>query len=391
MKYSARAFLLIMGLLTACTRLPDPDTVLFVPTLAQLPTATPTSIATDTHTPTPTFTPSDTLTPSPTFTDTPTPTETHTPTPSATLTWTPSPTFTPSFTNTPTFTPSNTRRPTSTPTNTRRPTSTATNTLIPTATFTETPTTIPSATVLPPVILNFSAVPPSIAAGGTVMLVWNAQADSARVEMLNGAGALLQAIPIPAAGQYSIVPPQNIGRQVMFRLVVTRAGVEDTRIVPVGIACAIPFFFGDQYAPPGAQCPGAQAVSGSGAFQPFERGIALAVNAPGINRVYGLIDSTRQYAGAANSWDGTTLNNSPAPSGLFMPQGVLNWLYYHTLAPVGGWNSALGWATANADTNTRIFQWEGAQSVGSAFYIDAPNGAVYRFSGGDVGTWARVR
>ena len=39
----------------------------------------------------------------------------------------------------------------------------------------------------------------------------------------------------------------------------------------------------------------------------------------------------------------------------------------------------------------RTIQWETAVGGSNPFYIDAPDGAVYRFSGGDNGSWSRLR
>ena len=117
----------------------------------------------------------------------------------------------------------------------------------------------------------------------------------------------------------------------------------------------------------------------------------LYVSANGLNHIYGLQYDGSLYIGYINGWDGSTLNTSPAPSGRFMPQEMFNWAYYNTLAPIGSWNSALGWATANIVNAPRTIQWENAVGGSNPFYIDAPDGAVYRFSGGDSGTWSRVR
>jgi hypothetical protein len=70
---------------------------------------------------------------------------------------------------------------------------------------------------------------------------------------------------------------------------------------------------------------------------------------------------------------------------------MFNWAYYSTLAPIGSWNSSIGWGTTDINSDPRTIQWEGSPGGSGAFYIDAPGGAVYRFSGGDSGTWGRLR
>jgi hypothetical protein len=55
---------------------------------------------------------------------------------------------------------------------------------------------------------------------------------------------------------------------------------------------------------------------------------------------------------------------------------------------VGAWNNAIGWATANINNDVRTIQFE---QNSLAFYIDAPGNIVFRFSGGDSGTWTRIK
>jgi hypothetical protein len=129
-----------------------------------------------------------------------------------------------------------------------------------------------------------------------------------------------------------------------------------------------------------------------GRYQPFERGIMLYVNVSGMNRIYALQYDGSRYQAYINGWDGATFDATAPPSGRFMPQEMFNWAYYRSLAPSGGsWNSAIGWATADIVSQARSIQWENAVGGQNPFYIDAPDGSVYRFSGGDSGTWSRLR
>ena len=115
------------------------------------------------------------------------------------------------------------------------------------------------------------------------------------------------------------------------------------------------------------------------------------VSANGLNHVYGLQNANSLYIGYTNAWDGSTLNNAGAPSGRFKPAEMFNWAYYNTLAPIGSWNSAIGWGTADIVNAPRTIQFENAVGGSNPFYIDAPDGGIYRFSGGDNGTWSRLR
>jgi hypothetical protein len=70
---------------------------------------------------------------------------------------------------------------------------------------------------------------------------------------------------------------------------------------------------------------------------------------------------------------------------------MFNWAYYNTSAPGGNWSDVLGWATSAILNAPRTIQWENAVGALNPFYIDAPDGGVYRFSGGESGTWGRLR
>lgn len=375
-----RRWLLVFLVLTVFAACQPSDEVVVVPTLMVLPSPTITDTPTDTPIPTWTFTYTPSETPSDTPTFTLTPSNTPLPTRTSTPTFTPSftATSTPTDTYTPTFTPSNTFTPSLTPSDTFTPT------LTPTETMTPTPTPLAQ-------IITFGASPTSATAGTLVRLAWTTVAEVVRIEQLDQNGAITQTFPPqPATGTLMVVVP-NTGRLVQYRLVALRAGAEVSQTIPVTIICAAGWFFGDQYAPPGTGCPGSAALVGQGAFQRFEHGMMIYVNANGLNRIYGLQNDGSRYVALTNGWDGVTVRNDPAPSGRFIPEQMFNWAYYNTLAPIGSWNSAIGWGTSAIDLNNRIIQWEGPVGGTGPFFIDAPNAEVYRFSGGDVGTWMRIK
>lgn len=364
----------VLLLLIAGCEFQTPLATPVLPTVAVLPTLTPSATFTATPTPTntPTATATATTTPTPTLTRTPTPTATRTPTltRTPTATWTATPTATPTITRTPRPTRTPTRTPTFTPSATR------------------TPSLTPTANV--PQIISFQPSAANVQANTTIIFYYaTVNADSARIEQLNQQGALIQSYPVPVSGQFPVLVQSTFGRVLVFRFVAVRGGAEVAQSVTIGVSCQIPWFFGDAIAPVDAGCPQSLAAAASGAFQPFERGVMIYVTASALNRVFTLQNDGSRYLAYINGWDGTTQNTSPAPSGLFIPQQMFNWVYYNTLSPNGlSWNSALGWATSNIDTNTRTVQYETGTG---RFYIDAPGGVVYRFSGGDNGQWARIR
>lgn len=346
--------ILVMLVMTACQ--PQAEETGVLPTLAVLPSVTPT------------LTP--TITPTPTNTDTPTPTLTATPTD------TPTSTLTATVTNTPTIT----RTPTSTLTLT--PTETAT----PVATDTPTLTSTPNA----PQIISFTSSVASGAANSTLLLSWSTVADTARIDQLNQQGAVTQTFPIAPTGELSVVLPGNLGKQVVYKLVALRGGLEVSQSIPIALLCSVGWFFGDQFAPPAAQCPTAVGAIATGAFQPFERGVMLYTNANGLNKVYALLNSSNSYSAITSGWDGSsqTPNFGSAPSGFKSPAEHFLWVYNTQLAPVGTWVQAMGWATGDLNKDNRTIQFEQGTN---AIYIDAPGGAVYRLVGGDAGTWAKIK
>lgn len=394
-KYSrfSGLFLLIgMALITACQ--PQQAQVVEVPTLMALPTETETWTPSHTFTPSDTYTPTHTFTPTDTPTHTPTFTSTHTATPPPTV---PSPTFTWSYTFT--WTPSITPRPTLTPSNTPEPPTLTpspvpSNTRIPSRTPlpppTLTPSPFPSPTVPQPQITSFVTSANQIASNGTLLVSWTAIAETARLDVLSQSNAVLQSYPVPVAGSYSIVPGPGAGTLIYVRLTVFRSGAQTSQTLPIAVLCAQPWFFGNQYAPPGTGCPADLGATYNGSFQAFERGFMLYVTANGINRIYGAVN-TGAYVGVASGWDGSPGSSTP-PGCSIAVEGVINWAYNSSFGPnAQSWNQALGCPTGGIASGTFTIQYENAVGGSNPFFANTPDTAVYRFSGGDFGTYTRIR
>lgn len=348
-------FLIITVLLLAACQ--GQAEIVELPTLAVLPSLEPSN--------TPTSTPSPTDTPTATATLTPT----ATPSPTNTLTGTPTKTYTPTIT----YTPSLTHTPTAT------------------ATFTPTNTPIASATPLAPQIISFTASATSVTANSSVTLSWNAVADAARLDQLNQQGGVVQSFSITPTGTLPVTVP-GTGKLVVYRLVAQRGGQEVTQSVAITVQCATGWFFGDQYAPADAGCPTAVGAVGPGAFQPFERGFMIYVNANSLNTVYGMTSTDGRFIGYPNGWDGTTTYScwGATGGGLVAPQSMFAWMYCNTNTPIaiqGAWGQAIGLATAAINNDNRTIQYEDGTG---AFYIDAPNGVVYRFVP-STGTFVKIK
>jgi hypothetical protein len=316
----------------------------------------------------PSLTPSNTFTPTNAATNTPTPTSTNTPT------------------ITPTFTPS--QAPTPTVSVTSSITATFTLTYTPTRTATSTPSQTPLASATPntPQIVSFTSSTSTVSANNVITLQWVTISDSTRIDLLNQQGGVVQTFAtVTPSGQISVTVPGNLGRQVIYRLVAMRSGQEASQSVPIIINCTIAWFFGDATGVTG--CPSAVGSISGGAFQNFERGLMIYVTANGMNKIYGLQTSDNRYIAYQNGWDNSALSYDNAPSGFFQPKEEFRWAFINTLAPVGTWQNSIGWGTSDINRDLRTIQFE--ESTG-AFYIDSPLG-IYRFSGGDNGTWTKVK
>jgi hypothetical protein len=226
-----------------------------------------------------------------------------------------------------------------------------------------------------------------------VLFSWASDAQVAQIEQVTAAGAVIQAIPVPPSGQYSLVV-QTVsggGQQVFYRLTASLNGVIATsNVVTIGVQCPATWFFGTP--PPGTGCPTAVGAIANGAFQRFERGFMVYITANGLNRVCAAQDAGAQYICVTSLWDGSTINSTAPPSGLFAPEQQFNWAYYNTLAVGGTWNAVIGWATMNIALGPRTIQFESIPGGGEGpFFVDTADGAIIRFSGGTSGTWTRIR
>ncbi len=347
-------------LLAACQ--PQEEVVL-LPTVAVLPSLTP----------------SNTPTPKPTETSTPTATDTPTSTPTAT--------FTPTNTSTPSRIPA-TSTFTLTPTFTLTATNTVTNTPVSTNTPTATTTPVATETPLAPQILSFNATATNVTANSSVTLVWSAQAESARIDVLNAQAQVTQTFNVVPSGSLPVTIPGNLGTLVVYRLTVFRGTQQDTRSVAITVQCATAWFFGNQYAPPNSGCPTGPQTTGAGAFQAFERGFMIYINDSNRNTIFGAQNQDARFITYPNGWDGTTAYTcfGTPTSGLVAPQNMFAWAYCNTNAPIGAWTSSVGFGTTNIDAGNRTIQFEDSGAV----YIDSPLG-VFRFSNTSSGTWTKIK
>ncbi|MCA9881895.1 MAG: hypothetical protein KC708_02950 [Anaerolineae bacterium] len=340
-----RRYLITLLLLVVIAAACQPQAEEPLPTLAALNTPTP-------ITPSATFTATNTV--EPTATHTPTATSTSTTTATATNTMTPTATSTSTVTATSSITPTNTV--------------TATATATATSTATRTPTA--TATANAPIINSFNSNITAATPGMQVILTWDADADSARLERLNTSGVIQETLSVPPISTATMTIPSGETR-VLYRLVAIRAGQETSLSVAIAVSCATPWFFAN--APASIGCPGAAATVTTGAYQPFERGFMFRAQYSAMNRVCGIQNDRQMYT----CFDYTAYIGTPPaipPGGLQVPGPDLQDVFYNKLAIGGPWYTVIGWGTTTMTSPTISVQ----PGINGQLYIGLPNG-IYRF------------
>ncbi len=358
-RWSLVAAALLVLTAASCQPTPYP-----MPTMLVMPTSTVTYTPTRTLTPTNTRTPTATSTRTPTATSTPPPTETHTPTA----------TFTNAPTDTPTFTP------------TVRPTSTRTPTFTRTPTRTRVPTLTRTPTVPPPVITVFTVEPNSVSSGGIVVVRWESNGDTATLDLLSAAGALIRSLPVEPKGERSIPLTADTGNVVILRLTAFKSGVaSEPRQISVTVQCPSPWFFQPQ--PTG--CPPQPAAAGAFVFQQFERGVAFFI--ANTNNVYFLSFTDSRVNAYPNTWvPGMPIPTaiSPTPAGFQEPQGQIGFVWRTQPWSDGRkLDQVVGYPTLPQQNYNGFLQFG---MTPSDIYLRGPDGRVYKLGLAGAGTWSIV-
>jgi hypothetical protein len=243
------------------------------------------------------------------------------------------------------------------------------------------------------VIVSFTTNSTSVAPNTQIVLRWQAEGESVRIEVLTSSGALIQTIPVQPSGELSVVVPADQGPLVTYRLVATRGGQSVNAPLGVQVTCSISWFFGNQVAPAGLGCPSEESDSDDGDFQEFERGVMIYVTADDEDEVFVLVDEDNRYFVYEDDWDGEIVDDDDdPPDDLEIPDGIFNWVYYDVDEPYSSWGTLLGWATDDNDDGDRRIQFNADRSQ---FVIDGPGDRLYLLRGGnddgDSGTWQRIR
>lgn len=238
--------------------------------------------------------------------------------------------------------------------------------------------------------------------GSQITLTWQADGDTARIERQSTNGLVEESFPVTPNGELVVTVPDVLVNRVIYRLVVTRGIQEITQSleIAVQIQCPVNWFFGNDYAEPGSGCPTTAAMTVGASYQAFQQGLMFSLPLEGQNYVFALarapginnLLTSDQYGKAVNGWDGFTVNCTiSAPPGFLNAQGAFDWMACTQFGPGAFWTQIVGFATASIDTSSRMVQFEAS----GAFYIDAPDGAIYRLeplpAGQLTALWKRIR
>ncbi|MEO1286804.1 MAG: hypothetical protein AAFV93_03480 [Chloroflexota bacterium] len=293
----------------------------------------------------------------PTATASDTATATASLTSTATQTNTPSPTASNTATHTPTNTATRTRIPTQTATNTLTPT--ATHTPFPTATFTALPTRTPDT----PVIENFQANKTTADNGEPIILRWAVQADSARLEVIDSNGIILQTLDVTLVGTFTTNTPST-GAFVTYRLTAVRGTEELLRsiTVPLQVTCTPSWFFSNP--PSSIGCPTTSANFVPLTFQQFVNGFMFQATVNGTTKICAVqLDRDLYSCYVPSTFTGTPPVTPPA--GQQAPDAIFESVFYTQLATGGLWYDIIGFATGTAlSTNVQTQ----TSDTGTIFY-----------------------
>ena len=219
--------------------------------------------------------------------------------------------------------------------------------------------------------MNFSANNTAVTAGNTIVLRWETQADSVRLQRLNQSGVALEDTSVPIVGSSNVVVPGGEST-VIYRLIATRGGrdISNSLTVNVTPACTATWFF---IPPDDFPCPAAGAVNVSGTYQTFQTGFMFRIQINGMDKVCGvqsnrLVYSCMNYLAYSGTPPVTPVPNSQEPHPDFQN------MYYTGLAIGGFWYDVIGWGTALATSNPFTAQLD----VDNNIYVQLP-GAIYKF------------
>ena len=210
-------------------------------------------------------------------------------------------------------------------------------------------------------------------------ITWETNAENATLDQLTDLGGLINSQNIPAIG--TITLPINLQASGMiFRITVIRSGNTATRSVRIALQCQYAWYF--QPAPP--VCAPQVANGGIFEYQKFQFG--LAIYAAYTNTVYVLADFKSRVS--AYQVLNTPFEPADAPSGFIDPTSHIGWAW-HTQRLYGGRSmlDVIGWGVGNMQVYTSAIQ--AGVDTGDV-YLQTPDGAVYKLSLTNGGTWVMV-
>jgi hypothetical protein len=220
-------------------------------------------------------------------------------------------------------------------------------------------------------IFSLTVDPASAPPNGTVTVAWDAEGDTATLDMLTTGGVLIQSLRVPIVGsQRFVLNPAN-GSSVVFKLTVRRGTAVIINSVAASIVCDPPWFF--NAAP--ASCPTQGAQPALYAYQQLERGYAIYSRQ--TNQVF-FLSFDRRLAAFPNIWTGGVAIPPPA--------NPVNPPFTAPTAEIG-----YAWSTRQWPDGRRVsdviggavapsFNYTGQLQYGTSptdVYITFPDGTVY--------------
>ncbi len=288
--------------------------------------------------------------------------------------------------------------PTSTPLPTQAVTPAAAETSTPTPVSPAPPTPVspaaptptspaaPTGTAPPPPTRAASPIPPAAATpvidyfrsnidpadpGDTITLSWATRHGSQTIlYTLMATGQLGSFWEVPPVGTMTFAIPETSRNGVSFLLVSAAGDAVNSVSLTVVLTCPDVWFFTP--APDG--CPGTPPLASAGAYQPFERGQMVWVEATGQIVVLFNGPPTRWRA-FQDSWREGDPVDDPSltpPAGLFQPRRGFGLVWRRET----GLRDDIGWATVPESGFQTVWQRDSRPKY-NEFYLRAPDGRVW--------------
>lgn len=236
------------------------------------------------------------------------------------------------------------------------------------------PTPLVSPATSGPAILSFQADREAIMPGEVFTLTWKSAGAVQAWLYLLAEGRLLQGVPVPPAGSRTLTAPADLRQPLEYMLFVFDAsGVYASRSLRLPLRqCPESWFF--PHAP--AECPSGPPVISFAAYQPFERGHMIWIQARDEIFVLFADDQVRRWQVFADLFEEGMPEYDPTlmpPPGRLQPIRGFG-LVWRNDAEV---RSRLGWALRPEQGFTTRIQATARERY-NVLFIQAPDGGIWQ-------------